>query len=907
MLGLSEPALAQTCTGLPNPVCTGAPFTNINFDSEPNPIILTLQSGVQVIANGSVVNAVSAFNTGGPSTVDAPATLIANDAAVTHTVRDGPDQSALIVQASGDATITASGIINVTGTASTNAIWAINMSNLPSSPVASVIYDGPLTGPGITETGGADSTLIQACGNDGCQLPGNAGVNAKIDAAGDLKGIGVSAASTTGMNGLFAVAGGDGGDATANYHRGTIDITQMDTGIVAGIFASSGDVGSATIKTDSGTTVNVRGQGSPLFGIDAFASGGDATANVASTILIDAAPPTSTSTYRRNPTGIIVTTDPNATTDPIGSASVSYTGPGITVHGGGGLGIVAVAGSPDSGSASGPVTVDASGATGPIVADGSNAVGILADSGTLRNIFRSGPSSPTTTTGTVVVNASNVVSAQGQFGVGISATGGSGGVMVNIPSSGSIMGGWQPDVNSVGVTYGLPAAGVILGSSVGAATLTNNGTIGALSDRAIASPLPSFFANPPSFPTSFPTSNNTSIINNGTITGFVQLVGGDNSILNNGTFDLRHFADTTGAASGVRDTVRVAVADLGTGLNNTFTNNGTLALAQVTGATVVPTGQYLPLGNINNTMTPNGPLQGQIIGAATFTNSGIIDLQANPVPGDVLMITGGRGGPTPGTGGGGTYISNGGTLKLDTVLNEGGPATVSDTLVVDGTQVGAKGPTNTEIRDAAAGTLGALTVGDGILVVQVLDPTRSKAGAFVLAGGELEAGPWDYRLFQGGPSGNTSDWFLRSTFIPPVPEPTPPEPPVPLPPNVDPIIGPRWATYGVVQPLARQLGLDILGTLHERGGDTFEPDCVATAAATELPTKKSADGLPTKKPGPAPVSCALAVSPSVWARFFGGTFNDRYDAFAEPRADGNFLGLPGRRRSSARIGVSRSL
>ena len=40
--------------------------------------------------------------------------------------------------------------------------------------------------------------------------------------------------------------------------------------------------------------------------------------------------------------------------------------------------------------------------------------------------------------------------------------------------------------------------------------------------------------------------NNTSIINNGTITGFVELVGGNNSFVNNGLFNLRHFADTTG-------------------------------------------------------------------------------------------------------------------------------------------------------------------------------------------------------------------------------------------------------------------------------------------------------------------------------------------------------------------------
>ena len=76
------------------------------------------------------------------------------------------------------------------------------------------------------------------------------------------------------------------------------------------------------------------------------------------------------------------------------------------------------------------------------------------------------------------------------------------------------MGGWQADLTSVGPTFGLPAAGVILSSTGGTATLTNNGSIGALSDRAVA--------------------GDPQVINNGTITGFVQFTGGDNSILNNG-------------------------------------------------------------------------------------------------------------------------------------------------------------------------------------------------------------------------------------------------------------------------------------------------------------------------------------------------------------------------------------
>ena len=73
--------------------------------------------------------------------------------------------------------------------------------------------------------------------------------------------------------------------------------------------------------------------------------------------------------------------------------------------------------------------------------------------------------------------------------------------------------------------FSLPAAGVILNSTGGTATLNNFGSIGALSDRAVA--------------------GDPVVINNGTITGFVQFTGGGNSIENNGLFDLRHFADTT--------------------------------------------------------------------------------------------------------------------------------------------------------------------------------------------------------------------------------------------------------------------------------------------------------------------------------------------------------------------------
>ena len=111
------------------------------------------------------------------------------------------------------------------------------------------------------------------------------------------------------------------------------------------------------------------------------------------------------------------------------------------------------------------------------------------------------------------VNAFNNVSTTGQFSTGINAIsrglppGTPGGnVAVNVAQGVSVMGGWQAGVTGGGAStlFALPAAGVILSSNGGTATLTNDGSIGALSDRAVASSL------------LFP-SNNTNIINNGTI------------------------------------------------------------------------------------------------------------------------------------------------------------------------------------------------------------------------------------------------------------------------------------------------------------------------------------------------------------------------------------------------------
>ena len=67
-------------------------------------------------------------------------------------------------------------------------------------------------------------------------------------------------------------------------------------------------------------------------------------------------------------------------------------------------------------------------------------------------------------------------------------------------------------------------------------------------------------------------------------------------------------------------------------------------------------------------MALGGPVHGQLLGVTTFTNTGIIDLQANPLPGDVLLISGGS---TPGVNGAYFFDSDGqsGLAYPDTVVD----------------------------------------------------------------------------------------------------------------------------------------------------------------------------------------------------------------------------------------------
>jgi outer membrane autotransporter protein len=257
----------------------------------------------------------------------------------------------------------------------------------------------------------------------------------------------------------------------------------------------------------------------------------------------------------------------------------------------------------------------------------------------------------------------------------------------------------------------------------------------------------------------------------------------------------------------------------------------------------------------------------------TVTNAGLIQF------GDFMTLTTRN------------YVGAGGTIALNTFL--GADGSPSDKLIING----GSATDNSALRITNAGGPGAATVANGVAVVQAINDGTTAPGAFTLAGGEVRAGAFDYRLFRGGldPSSSPNDWFLRSSFVvgpvPPILPPVlPPEPPPePLPPGVFPIIGPEIATYGVVQPIARQLGMTTLGTLHERIGDT---SLAANMGTPCPPDGDPRDGMLRKAPGKAPTNCLnTGWGPSVWGRVLGQQIDNHYRAFADPRASGQLLGF----------------
>ena len=418
-------------------------------------------------------------------------------------------------------------------------------------------------------------------------------------------------------------------------------------------------------------------------------------------------------------------------------------------------------------------------------------------------------------------------------------------------------------------------------SSAGTATITNNGGVIIFNNSSSASAatisnssggLLDFFGNS--------TAANATITNSGSVAFFNTASGGQARFINNsgGTMNISGATVpvTVGSIEGA-GTYLLGSNQLITGLNDLSTTvsglitgtggslvkvgTGTLTLSGAntyTGLTTISEGAINLTGSLLSPVSvePGGTLGSTGTVFNTVTNAGTVapGLELPESVFGTLTVN--------------NYVGAGGTLALRTFL--GGDGSPSDLLTINGgTATG-----STSVRITNVGGPGAETTSNGILVVDAINNATTAPRAFMLAPGELRAGDHDYRLFQGGLNGSDpNDWFLRSSFIvPPVPpgpvEPIGPDPPpTTLPPGVWPIIGPELATDGVVQPIARQMGLQTLGTLHQRIGDTL------TLADT------GGEG--------------AGVARSDWARFFGQGSDNRYQAFADPQASGWMGGFQG--------------
>ncbi|MDN6887805.1 autotransporter outer membrane beta-barrel domain-containing protein [Variovorax sp. CAN2819] len=221
------------------------------------------------------------------------------------------------------------------------------------------------------------------------------------------------------------------------------------------------------------------------------------------------------------------------------------------------------------------------------------------------------------------------------------------------------------------------------------------------------------------------------------------LLGGNGTIDTNG-HDMGWSGPVSGAGSLVKSgagTLTLSGANVYTGA--TSVNAGTLragAAGALSGASAFTVGSGATLD-----------LAGQSQTIASMANSGTVSLVGS-APGTTLTVTG-------------PWAGNGGTLRLGTALGDSSSA--SDRLVLSGSTAIASGTTNVQITNL--GGLGALTAGNGIEVVSAINGATTTAqttkSAFALAGGHVDAGAYEYRLYAADASGAGENWYLRSSAV----------------------------------------------------------------------------------------------------------------------------------------------
>ena len=318
------------------------------------------------------------------------------------------------------------------------------------------------------------------------------------------------------------------------------------------------------------------------------------------------------------------------------------------------------------------------------------------------------------------------------------------------------------------------------------------------------------------------TGNDTLNWSAGTIIGFVRLGTGHDTATLTGLTDTNlagvpllaggnvssvlNFNDTQ--ASGLSRFTNWSTINATNGSQLTLDNNG-LTLGNsgtLTGTLTLDSTSILFAGGLGDpAITP--AVSGQLV---TVSNAGTIDLtNGGTSTTDALVVNG-------------NYVGLNGKLLLQSVLNGDGSA--SDKLVI----IQGTGSGKTTLGITNVGGVGAATVTNGIMVVQATDGATTTAGAFTLPK-PLVAGAYTYYLFKGGVSEGTADnWYLRSSLAAtPTSTSTGPlaaagTPPLPSAPPAGsaptPLYRMEVPVYAEVPELAHALGLEQIGTFHDREG-----------------------------------------------------------------------------------------
>jgi outer membrane autotransporter protein len=666
-------------------------------------------------------------------------------------------------------TQTASGTIN-TGVLTPTAgygLFALNNGILNSSGPLTVITGGAASDAAHAQSGGSitlfSGSSVSTAGGSAVGFLAT-GINSVVNATD-------TSAFTTGSNafGVEAIQGG-----TINLTGGSVTTSgSMAYALFASQANSMVNATDVTINTTGGAGYGARANPSghiTLNGgsITTSGSGADALITIDSTATIDA---TNTIIH----TSGAGASGANAFFGSMTLDNIAVTTIGDSSHGArvDNAGVLAVTG-------------------GSFTTSGLSSFGLLSNAG----------SALTATNATVVTSGASGIGASAQFGSQLTLNGGT------ITTSGASAAG----LFSVGLlttfssTPAAPSAPVLLNDA----------------------------ATPSAGPTgSSITANGVTVRTSGSGSHGASIRGGSSLAMNNssiavtgaGASALFSSAYDSGASTALinNSTLNAAqgagVRASGTTLNATFAGssvtggpnllevvgNGTLNL--VAGSSILTGAAMTEAGSTSNVTLQNNSTW-NLTGNSNVTNltNDPSLIQFTPPTGDPTLLTSYK------TLTAVNYIGQGGAIGLNTYLGTDGSP--SDRLVINGGTASG----NSLLRITNAGGLGALTTGNGILVVATVNAGTTAPGAFALAR-PIAEGPYDYTLFRSSvDASNDQAWYLRSTINCTL-NPADPLCTAPGFGPATPDFRPETSLYAAIPSMALLYGRTLLDTLHERVGD----------------------------------------------------------------------------------------